>query len=303
MNISEKEKVKRVEVLAGLEKKIIRRLQAGKTEQALEELRDIIDEYNRLKLFQKAQVLEFALNQYLLENEDLKATKEESLEIEASDETQSIISVLEARSKKVIRRFIQGKTDHAVEEMHNIMDGFRAIEMIDRADALEQWMIQFLEKKVDEDERNLPLSECLENDPEIEEQLLSYRTQKVIKRFAQGKPRKAVTEFTEIVNEYKQKGRLDIVEMLEIWFNLFITKMYFKPSTQQAQPPQEMPSTSLPSPVTTPPSQNLTQKLPISKATPSSKPEEVPIPSPDKQFKDKISKIKSLLKNFEESLS
>jgi len=293
MNISEKAKVKRVEVLAGLEKKIIRRLQAGKTEEALEELKDIIDEYKRLELFQKAEFLEFALDQYLLENGESTNAKEGSPEIPETDDTQAIVSVLEARSKKAIRRFLQGKTDTAVDELHKIIEGFREIEMSGRADELEQWILQFLEKMLEEDERNIPLSECLENDPEMEEQLLSFRTQKVIKRFAQGKPRKAVNEFTEIVNDYKRKGRLDIVEMLEIWFNLFITKIYYTPSKQQSQPPQTTPHIAPP------------PKSPVAHSPPKlsslTKPEPPP-PSPDEMFKDKISKIKSLLKNFEETL-
>ncbi|NVM56323.1 MAG: hypothetical protein HWN66_21680 [Candidatus Helarchaeota archaeon] len=276
MNISEQEKLKRVEVLGALEKKVVRRLQSGKTEEAIEELRDIIDEYERLDLTHRAHILELTLNEYIAETTPSSVVVEEPPTVEGEDDTQAVIQVLEFRSKKVIRRFLQGKTDDAVEEMLEIIEAFRHLGLIERAQAIEDWMYEFLEKKLEEHEKSLPLSERLEIDPELEEQLLSFRTQKIIKRFAQGKPRRAVEEFTEIVNEYKRLGRLDVVEMLELWFNLFITKMFLKkPEVKKTQVPPPFPL---------------------------SKPQEASPASPTVKFKEKITKIKSLLKKFEESL-
>jgi hypothetical protein len=57
MNVTEKEKVKRVQVLLALERKVIRRLQQGRDEEAIEELRDIIDEYKRLNLLERSEAL------------------------------------------------------------------------------------------------------------------------------------------------------------------------------------------------------------------------------------------------------
>lgn len=302
MNISAKEKIKRVEVLTGIEKKVVRRLRNGKSEEAIQELKDIIDEYKRLGLFQKAEVLQLALNQYILETEILKSEKEESPSQDYVDDKHDITQVLEARTKKVIRRFIQGKIDDAIEEMHKIIAALREIKMLERADALEQWMIEFLQKKLDEDERDIPLAELIEEDPALEEQLLSFRTQKVIKRFAEGKPRQAVNEFTEIVNEYKRKGKLQTVEMLEIWFNLFITKMYLVP-VSPAQPATSPSLTAPQSPTTSPPFVSSILSASILNASTPSQQEEVSPPSPDKIFKDKISKIKTLLKTFEDSLT
>ncbi|HUY00799.1 MAG TPA: hypothetical protein VMV49_14655 [Candidatus Deferrimicrobium sp.] len=293
MNVTEKEKVKRVQVLLALERKIIRCLQQGRDEEAIEELRDIIDEYKRLNLLERSQALELTLNQFLLEfNRKITETDEPSI-IDEVDTTQNTLEVLEYRSKRAIRRFLQGKTDDAVQNLIEIIDGFRQLQMIDRAQALENWMHQFLEMKVDEDIKNKSLTELLNEDPELQNQLLSFRTQQIIKRFHEGNPRRAVLEYNEIVNDYKHQGRLDIVETLEIWFNLFITKNYLMPT--QKQQIQAVPSAKVvaqpSSPTPTPPTPPISPKKIV--------PESLPI---NDKFKEKISKIKDLLKQFEESL-
>ena len=286
MMSSEEKKLKRIDILQGLEQQAIRSLQTGNPEQAIAELKDIIDEYNRLNMTDRAQVLEITLNEFILEMSPSTVEPEEPPAVKEDDDVQARIHFLEASSKKAIRRFLQGKTDRAVEEMNDIIEGFRQLNMVDRAKALEDWMLEFLEKKLEEDERNLPLSERLEIDPELEDQLLSYRTQNVIKRFAQGQPRRAVEEFTAIVNDYKRQGKLHIVETLEVWFNLFITKMFLvKPEVQTApiQPPKP-----------------LVPQVP--KPQIISKPKEAPVIEPMVKFQDKIDKIKNMLKKFEESL-
>jgi hypothetical protein len=118
---------------------------------------------------------------------------------------------------------------------------------------------------------------------------------------------------------------LDIVEVLEIWFNLFITKTFLVKPTTTASPPQK-PAPIKPSP-TQPPNRQLPPLQPPIKQPP---PSQLPIEhGPPKQhsmkqaapiaitkspkitaepplsadpFKAKISKIKSLLKKFEDSL-
>ena len=292
MNISEKEKLKRVEVLAGLEKKVVRRLVSGKAEEAIEELKDIIGEYRRLNLHHKAEILQITLDEFIAESRPQVIEKEEL----PQSEEQKIVQVLEARSKKAIRRFLQGKTDAAVEELLDIIEEFRNLEMEERAKAIEDWMYEFLGKKLEEEERDRPLSERLEMDPELEEQLLSYRTQKIIKRFIKGDHRKAVEEFTQIVNEYKRLGKLEIVEMLEVWFNLFITKMYLiKPQAPQPQAPgPQPPRPPLPSSPALPP--QVPQPPSIIRSR------EGPDPDAEQRYKNKISRIKNLLKKFERSL-
>ncbi len=259
MNITEKEKVKRVEILTALEKKIARRLQQGQIQEAIDELKDIIDDYKLLGLVHKAQILELTLNQLLLEINQPEMEIEEPPIVDSKD-PQAIIQILENRSKKAIRRFIQGKIDEAVSEMLDIIEEFRKLNLEDRAKALEDWMLQFLGKHIAYETEQKPLAERLEVDPELEEQLLSYRTQHVLKRFIQGQHRRAVEEFTEIVNEYKRKGKLDIVETLEIWFNLFITKMYLVPTQKKTIKPTHPPRPSIstshtaePKPIVSPP--------------------------------------------------
>ncbi|NVM31283.1 MAG: hypothetical protein HWN65_20765 [Candidatus Helarchaeota archaeon] len=294
MNISEKEKIKRVEILAGLEKKVVRRLVSGKAEEAIEELKDIIDEYRRLNLHHKAEILQITLNEFMAEFRPEIIGKEEP----PQPEEQKIVQVLEARSKKAIRRFIQGKTDAAVEELLNIIEEFRNLKMEERAKTIEDWMYEFLGKKLEEEERDRPLSERLETDPELEEQLLSYRTQKIIKRFIKGDHRKAVEEFTQIVNEYKRLGKLEIVEMLEVWFNLFITKMYLiKPQAPQPQAPgPQPPRPPLPSSPALPP------QVPQPPSIVKSPARDTEDANAEQRYKNKISRIKNLLKKFERSL-
>ncbi len=291
MNITEKEKSKRIEILKGLEKKAIRKLLRGQIEEVIEELKDIIDEYKRLNLNDKAEILEITLNEFIAETHPSPVIVEE---LHLTEE-QKIIQILEARSKKAIRRFIQGKTDEAVEELLEIINEFRQLQMEERAKAIEEWMYEFLEKSLEAQERDLPLSERLEIDPELEEQLLSYRTQKIIKRFIQGKHRKAVEEFTQIVNEYKHNGKLDIVEMLEVWFNLFITKMFLVK-------PEILPQTSAQLRVQKPQSQPQQAQMQIPNFSAMPQSQETFDLNPEEKFKEKISKIKALLKKFEKSL-
>ncbi len=333
MNVTEKEKAKRVEILAELEKNVALRLQKGEIQKAIEELRDIIDDYKRLGLSYKAEILELTLNQMLMEiNHPTTGEEEEPPVIEDVENEQTLVQVLEGRSRKAIRRFIQGKTDEAVVELLDIIEEFHRLNMDERAQAIQEWMYQFLGKKLDYDEETKPLSERLETDPELQEQLLSYRTQKVLKHFIKGDPREAVEEFLQIVNDYKRQGKMGIVETLEIWFNLFITKTYLipAPTAQSAQikpPSPSTPPTSsnvLPSPInSTKPNQLIFPASPIPPAKPvssiPSSPIAKPLPSPPSTkpmmhlastpeppvtdvFKEKISKIKSLLKQFEESI-
>jgi hypothetical protein len=294
MNVTEKEKVKRVQVLLALERKVIRRLQQGRDEEAIEELRDIIDEYKRLNLTERSQALELTLNQFLLEFNRKLAEIDEPPTVEKVDIRQNALNMLEYRSKRAIRRFLQGKTDDAVQDLIEIIDGFRQLNMPDRAQTLENWMHQFLEMKVDEDEKNRPLTDLLDSDPELERQLLSFRTHQIIKRFHEGNPRRAVLDYNEVVNDYKRQGKMDLVETLEIWFNLFITKNYLVPP----KPVQPIQATTTPKTVVqpSPPAHSPPPPLPSIK---TGIPESLPI---NDKFKEKISKIKDLLKQFEESL-
>ncbi len=306
MNLNEKEKLKRVEFLSALEKKVVRQLQMGKNDLAIEELKNIIDEYRNLKLNERAEVLEITLNQFLMEYyPNIFQKPEESHQMEFT-EVQKGLEVLESRSKKAIRRVLQGKAETAENEIIDIIREFQQLGLGDRAQLLENWLQDFRGKKSDVENLNKPLNQLLQNDSALQEQLLSYRIQKVLKKFQKGDPKKAVVEFTEIVNEYKRQGRLDTVETLEIWFNLFITKTYLiKPKValpvpkaipQTIQPPAQPPPLKLP-PTQGPPS----PPAPIA-GHPPSKAENL-TPLSDDAFKTKISKIKSLLKEFEESHS
>lgn len=315
MNVTEKSKVKRVEVLAALEKKVARRLRSGQIDEAIEELHDIIDDYRRLGINSKADVLEMTLNEVISE----LSPKTPPIEVVHSPQKEELpveVQILEARASKAIRRFLQGKDDEAVTEILEIIESFRQQNEEERAKALEEWMLQFLDKKLDYDREQTPLVELLDVDPDLQNQLLSYRYQQVLKKFIQGKPRKGVEEFVEIVNDYKCQGRLDIVETLEVWFNLFITKTYLLPSQKPIptststaprppnkywQPPIKLPQPppNHPKPPTTSSTGSIAPQQPAS--TPLFNKEDVSAPPTDR-FKEKINKIKSLLKDFEESL-
>ncbi|MHA1265414.1 MAG: hypothetical protein ACTSRS_09290 [Candidatus Helarchaeota archaeon] len=320
MNISEKERLKRVEILRALEKKVLRRLQVGKNEEAIEELKDIIDEYRRLKLFHRAEILELALNEFINEfqqEEDMNAT---TSFIELPGDQQAIIQYLEACSKKAIRRIFQGQVEVGLNLLSEIIEEFRNLGNNAYANALEDWTHQFQKKAAEPSPDEIPLSERLQIDPELAEQLLSYRTQKIMKYFIKGMHRRAVLEFTEIVNEYKRKGELEIVEMLEVWFNLFVTKMFMKPSPPPPSSPppaiigssptsQKMPHSkeTPPTPEPKPSSASLPlSQIPIPQSlipkTPSKYQVDSPTPAPQDKFKEKISRIKTLLEKFEKSL-
>jgi hypothetical protein len=329
MNVTEKEKVKRVEILAALEKKVARRLRSGQMDEAIDELKDIIDDYKLLGLHSKAQVLELTLNELLHEINSETAVEEDPTS-KKEDKTEHIVAILEARSKMAIRRFLQGKLDDAITLMIEIIEEFRHLEMPDRAEALEDWMYRFLDKKLDDEAELEPISERLESDPALEEQLLSFRMQKILKRFIRGAHRQAVEEFTALVNEYKAKGALHVVETLEIWFNLFITRTYLIPSrkykaksthpSQQITPPPPLKpmTTSSPSsptvkhpprPQSAPPLQSKIEEPPAAPKIPPSLPPapptkpSAPAPPPiEDKFREKIDKIKGLLKQFEESI-
>jgi len=306
MNLNEKEKLKRVEFLSALEKKVVRQLQMGKNDAAIEELKNIIEEYRNLKLNQRAEILEITFNQFLMEYYPKTVQKaEESLQMELT-EAQKGLQVLEDHSRQAIHKVLQGKAITAENEIIDIIREFQQLGLGDRAQLLENWLQDFRGKKSDVEDLNKPLNQLLQNDPALQEQLLSYRIQKVLKKFQKGDPKKAVFEFTEIVNDYKRQGRLDTVETLEIWFNLFITKTYLikpkvaqplpKPIPQSIQPPAQPPPLKY-----TPPQGPPSPTAPIIGALPS-KPEKI-APLPDDVFKTKISKIKSLIKEFEESHS
>ncbi|MHA1360436.1 MAG: hypothetical protein ACTSRC_20120 [Candidatus Helarchaeota archaeon] len=327
MNVTEKEKVKCVEILAALEKKIARRLRNGQMEEVINELEDIIDDYKILGLFNKAKILELTLNELLDEINSNSSTQADVL-ITSELETTQILQVLEARSKKAIRRFLQGKLDEAIETLLEIIEEFRHYKMMERAEALEDWMFRFLDKKLDEEDELEPLTERLKSDPILEEELLSFRVQKILKRFIKGAHRRAVEEFTALVNEYKSKGQLEIVETLELWFNLFITRTYLIPARRykakaadQKRVTEHYAGTH---PETrNPPSLNLSTPPPIAIKKPKihqnaqnpsnlpppiSDPQldtsvkmEKPLPSVEDKFREKITKIKGLLKQFEES--
>jgi hypothetical protein len=315
MNLTEKQKVKRVEVIGTLEKKVIRQLQKGKNEKAIEELKNIIDEYKSLGLIERARLLDFTLNQFI---RDIKHTSAPELEpspqIKELNESNAL-QILEFRSKKAIRRVIQGKLQDAESEIVDIIHEFYDLGMDERAQALEGWLHNFQEQKSDIEELNKPLYELLRNDPALQEQLLSYRTQKVLKEFHQGDHKKAVLEFTEIVNDYKRQGKLDTVEMLEIWFNLFITKTFLvkpkiPPPSYQKPSPIKSSSTQVPlkqplPPQQTPPQPNPTKppiKLSASIAQNLSPKLDTPALPTEDPVKAKISKIKALLKEFEDKL-
>lgn len=212
----------------------------------------------------------------------------------SAEEVVKRAEVLNALEKNAIHQIQEGQIEEAIIELQNIIDEYRRLQLFSRAEALEIMITELKVKSKDkvQSKDDLPLTEQLKIDPELEEQLLSYRTQKIIKLFVKNEHRKAVEEFTTIVNEYKRGGRLDIVEMLEVWFNLFITKMYLVPlnTPQSSSPPSVVSKISI---------------LPTSEQTYNtlSKIQSDDIPSNDTVFKEKISKIKTLLKNFEDSLS
>ena len=325
MNLTEKQKVKRVEVLNTLEKKVVRQLQKGKTEAAIEELKNIIDEYKSLGLNKRAEILEFTLNEFIKESNQNLAVEIEPTPPTEKFNKQNALQVLEFRSKKAIRRVLQGKLKDAESEILDIVREFRDLGMNDRAQALDGWLRDFQVKKSDIEELNKPLDELLRNDSALQEQLLSYRTQKVLKQFKKGNHKKAVIDFTEIVNDYKRQGKLEIVEVLEIWFNLFITKTFLVKSKTAAPPPQK-PAPIKPSPIQPPIRQSTPLQPPIKQLSPSQlpieqgppKPQSMKQPAPiaitkspktstepplsEDPFKAKISKIQSLLKKFEDSL-
>ncbi len=329
MNVTEREKVKRVEILVALEKKVARRLRSGQMDEAIDELKDIIDDYKLLGLHSKAKVLELTLNELLHEINPETAVEEESPS-QTEDKTEQIVMVLEARSKMAIRRFLQGKLDEAIALMIEIIEKFYHLKMADRAEALEDWMYRFLDKKLDDEPELKPISERLESDPALEEQLLSFRVQKILKRFIRGAHRQAVEEFTALVNEYKSKGDLHVVETLEIWFNLFITRTYLIPSrkykAKSAPPrkqitptPSQQPTiTSPPSPPvvktplrppSAPPLQSKIEKpqapprIPTQPSSTSPTDAATPVSPPlEDKFREKIDRIKGLLKQFEESI-
>lgn len=306
MNLNEKEKLKRVEFLSALEKKVVRQLQMGKNEAAIEELKNIIDEYRDLKLNQRAEMLEITLNQFLMEYYPKTVPKPGKLPQTEITETQKSLQILESRSKDAIRSVLQGKSKTGENEITDIIREFQQLGLGDRAQLLEDWLQDFLRKKSDVGDLNKPLNQLLQNDPALQEQLLSYRIQKVLKQFQKGDPKKAVVEFTNIVNDYKRQGRLDTVETLEIWFNLFITKTYLiKPKVVQPSPqpiPQTIQQPAQPPTLRVAP----TPSLPLTPASIAGRPpaqvENKP-PISDDVFKSKISKIKSMLKEFEESHS
>ena len=306
MNLNEKEKLKRVEFLSALEKKVVRQLQMGKNDAAIEELKNIIDEYRSLKLNQRAEILEITFNQFLMDYYPKTVQKAEELQHSEFTETQKDLQVLEDRSKQAIHKVLQGKAKTAENEIIDIIREFQQLGLGDRAQLLENWLQDFRGKRSDVDDLNKPLNQLLQNDSALQEQLLSYRIQKVLKKFQKGDAKKAVIEFTEIVNDYKRQGRLDTVETLEIWFNLFITKTYLiKPKIAQTLPkpiPQSVQPPAQPPPLKLPPTQGPPSPPTSIAGRPPSKTENL-IPLSDDAFKTKISKIKSLLKEFEESHS
>ncbi|NVM29706.1 MAG: hypothetical protein HWN65_12760 [Candidatus Helarchaeota archaeon] len=58
---------KKIQTLEGLEKKVKRRILQGKTEEAIDDLRYIISQYKELQMFDRANVLELTLNQFISE--------------------------------------------------------------------------------------------------------------------------------------------------------------------------------------------------------------------------------------------
>jgi hypothetical protein len=306
MNLNEKEKLKRVEFLSALEKKVVRQLQMGKNDAAIEELKNIIDEYRSLKLNQRADILEITFNQFLMEYYPKTVQKTEELQQSESTEAQKDLQILEDRSKQAIHKVLQGKAKTAENDIIDIIREFQQLGLGDRAQLLENWLQDFRGKKSDVGDLNKPLNQLLQNDPALQEQLLSYRIQKVLKQFQKGDPKKAVVEFTTIVNDYKRQGRLDTVETLEIWFNLFITKTYLlKPKVAQPSPqpiPQSIQRPAQPSALRVSPTPGPHSPSTSIAGRPPSQTENKP-PLSDDVFKSKISKIKSMLKEFEESHS
>ncbi|MFX1296911.1 MAG: hypothetical protein ACFFD2_18895, partial [Promethearchaeota archaeon] len=132
----------RLKYLNAMEKRVRRLLLKGENKKAIKLLEDVIEDYKKIGVNQKAEILEINLKEMLKES-DIKVKNIAQLTTEKDNPAQ-LSFYIEALEKKVKRRFLQGKTMEAIADLKFIITELRKIEQFEKADLLETTLNEFI---------------------------------------------------------------------------------------------------------------------------------------------------------------